>query len=41
MKSILIVGVGRFGSKMIEKLNELKYVVLSKEHKLLSEVVGF
>lgn len=24
-----------------EKLNELKYVVLSKEHKLLSEVVGF
>lgn len=29
MKSILIVGVGRFGSKMIEKLNELNYEVMA------------
>ena len=29
MKSILIVGVGRFGSKMIEKLNELNYDVMA------------
>ena len=29
MKSILIVGVGRFGRKMIEKLNELNYEVMA------------
>ena len=29
MKSILIVGVGRFGRKMIEKLNELDYEVMA------------
>ncbi len=29
MKSVLIVGVGRFGQKMIEKLNELNYEVMA------------
>ena len=29
MKSVLIVGVGRFGRKMIEKLNELNYEVMA------------
>ena len=29
MKTVLIVGVGRFGRKMIEKLNDLGYEVMA------------
>ena len=29
MKSVLVIGVGRFGRKMIEKLNELGYEVMA------------
>ena len=33
MKSVLIVGVGRFGRKMIEKLNDLDYEVMAVDRK--------
>ena len=33
MKSVLIIGVGRFGRKMIEKLNDLDYEVMAVDRK--------
>ncbi len=41
MKSILIVGVGRFGQKMIEKLNELDYEVMAidRDESRINEVL--
>ncbi len=41
MKSVLLIGLGRFGRNMAEKLNELKYEVMAvdKDERLVNEVL--